>query len=269
MKKLSCKEIQKKSLQLLVFFNEYTQKNNLTYYLSGGTLLGAVRHKGFIPWDDDVDIMMPRKDYERLIQEFEETEQYCVSSYENDPEFENRWARIWDKYTERDFFLYDTKRLGVYLDIFPLDGYPDSRLLSVIHDIHLRILVELWNTYMIPGPGNDLHFKRIRKVIRRLFYNEPRKMSKKINETAMKYDYEKCNYVGPSICMHYMFKERNRKEIYKPIFLPFEGGMFPAPAGYDIYLKKLYGDYMQLPPEEKRVSNHAFVIWEKEPVKEE
>lgn len=257
MKTLSLKEIQNRDLKLLIYFDTFAKEHNLTYYLSGGTLLGAVRHQGFIPWDDDVDIMMPREDYERLIAEFRETEQYKLLSYETDPEYENHYIRITDKRTIREWHLFETKKTGLFLDIFPMDGFPSSSLLSLLHTLLIRYYFELWNTVMKPGVDCDLHFQKLRKIIKPLLKHTPRYYGLKINCIAKKYDYNRCSYAGVAIITHYMFRERNKRSIYeKKQYLQFEGHMFPVPGNYDVYLHNLYGDYMKLPPEENRKPHH-------------
>ena len=98
MKELDCKEIQSIGLEILCAFDAFAKKHNLTYYLSGGTLLGAVRHKGFIPWDDDIDLMMPRPDYQYLIHHFQH-KQYHLSCCDLERDYCSFQARIWDTNT--------------------------------------------------------------------------------------------------------------------------------------------------------------------------
>ncbi len=265
MKELSCKEVQEIELEMLRYFDGFAREHGLKYFLAGGTLLGAVRHKGFIPWDDDVDLMLPRKDYERLIEIFEETDSYRLLSYKKDPSFPFKNARIIDKHTSLKYKYLLTDEMGVFLDLFPIDGFPDSKFLSDMHVRRIYYNWEIWNTSLKRKPNNSLRFKKLRAFIR-LFLGEPGKYSEKIDRLAMKYDYDTCNYAGVAIIIHYMFRERNRKEVYeKSVLIPFEDIMVPAPVGYDEYLTQLYGgNYMEMPPVEKRQTHHSYTITRKD-----
>ena len=121
MEKLTCKEIQSHCVEMLRYFDAYATSQNITYYLSGGTLLGAVRHQGFIPWDDDVDLMLPRKDYERLIHDFDGGERYEIISCETNDEYGTPFARIWDKRTALKWTSSREVPIGVFIDLFPID----------------------------------------------------------------------------------------------------------------------------------------------------
>ncbi len=262
---LTREEIQCRELKLLAYFDGFMRKHNLTYFMSGGTLLGAVRHKGFIPWDDDADLMMPRDDYEKLLSLFKDEDEYRLSSIETDPEYQYPYARLWDPATEIEWSNYDTEKIGVFVDIFPIDGFPDSRLLSDIHVINIRLLTELWHTVMKAGPGNDLHFKKLRKMVRPFLKDDPQVYLRRINKAGKRYSWKNSRFAGVSTLTHYMFKERNPKNIYEEtVYLPFEHLSLPAPSGYSTYLTNLYGDYMTPPPESARKTDHTFAVKERE-----
>ena len=258
---LTREEIHSRELEMLAFFDDLMKKHRLTYFMSGGTLLGAVRHKGFIPWDDDADLMMPRDDYEKLLELFDNNDRFRLSCIDNDPKYQYPYARLWDPETEIEWATYDTERIGLFVDIFPIDGFPDSRLLSNLHIINIRLLTELWHTVMKAGPGNDLHFKRLRRMVRPFLHQDPQYYLRLINKTGKRYPFKSSRYAGVSTLTHYMFRERNPKEIYdETVRLPFENLSLPAPSGYAVYLTNLYGDYMTPPPEDSRRTDHTFAV---------
>lgn len=262
MKELTVEDIQKRGLEMLSFFDKYASEHNIKYFLSGGTLLGAVRHQGFIPWDDDIDLMLPRDDYERLIEDFEETEEYKILSCDKMADYEYDYARIIDKSTKLEWKDYKTSQMGVFVDLFPIDGFPRSRALSNLHSIHVFFIKNLWASAMVPGEWNKSRVAGVRNLIR-IFTAKPNNYCNHINRIAKMYDYNKCDYAGVAITTHYLFKERNRRAIYDEVVrLNFEKLLLPAPKQYNEYLEQLYGDYMKLPPEEKRISEHEFIAWE-------
>ena len=135
MEKLTCKEIQSHCVEMLRYFDAYATSQNITYYLSGGTLLGAVRHQGFIPWDDDVDLMLPRKDYERLIHDFDGGERYEIISCETNDEYGTPFARIWDKRTALKWTSSREVPIGVFIDLFPIELVRVLQFFTSIHRI--------------------------------------------------------------------------------------------------------------------------------------
>ena len=262
MKELNCREIQERCLEILRAFDAYAQKNGLTYYLAGGTLLGAVRHKGFIPWDDDVDLMMPRKDYEKLIHSFQH-EQYRVDSCETNSQYATPFARIWDTHTALQWEVVNDFPIGVFIDIFPIDGYPEGDLPFQLHVRRLKLQRAKINSAIRTKLRDDEKYHSIKKILKKVWNKSGNTYAKELNQIAQKYPYDACNYVGDTTTTVHIFKERNPKKLYaKTVYLPFEDMQLPAPVGYDVYLKHLYGDYMQLPPEDKRVTEHMFKIYQ-------
>lgn len=261
---LKCKEIQEYGAKIISNIDEYCRKNELSYFMAGGTVLGAVRHKGFIPWDDDVDLMMPRPDYEKFIRDFKD-DRYIVSSCEYDSDYNTPFARVWDSKTELRFLTSEDKTIGVFVDIFPIDGYPDNSYIAKLHMYRLkyrRFKINAANRKAFL-PGEKYTF--LKKLVKCLWRKSGNYYSRQLNLLAKKYSYDDCRYVGVTTTTVHIFKERNPKKLYeKTVYLDFEGMKLPAPIGYKRYLQKLYGDYMKLPPEDKRISEHSFTARLKE-----
>lgn len=265
-KKLSKEEIFKYSLDMLEFVDSICKKNNIAYFLHAGTLLGAVRHKGFIPWDDDVDICMSRKQFKRLLKTFQDTQQYELQFYDRTKGYDLPYAKIRDKRTLRvDEFTnkpYDPEK-GLDIDIFIIDGYSNN---IVLRKIHFAIQNRLFKEFIRSGAkttSNDNSVKKFLKQLYQAIFTQSL-MAKCVNFFAGFWNMEKVQYAG---CMVGLY--RHKIELAKSkSFLEvkegeFEGRKFPIPGDADDVLKSIYGpDYMTPPPLEKRVSTHtSYVIW--------
>lgn len=258
---LNCSEIQSVCYDMLRFFSEYAKKNKLRFYMAGGTLLGAVRHKGFIPWDDDVDLMMPRRDYNRLIKIFHD-DRYQLSCCERDKKYKTPFLRIWDNHTVLKWDYSNEKEIGAFIDIFPIDGFPVSEFKTKIHLYHIKMYRSMLNLANRTGYYKNEKNVTIKKICKFFLRKDGNAYARALNRVAVKYKYDKCDYVGVKTTSPHLFKEKNSKSIFREtVFLPFHDLKLPAPGGYDIYLKHLYGDYKQLPPEDKRITEHMFKIY--------
>lgn len=274
-KKTELKDVQKEALKILLAFRDICEKNGLNYYISGGTFLGAVRHGGFIPWDDDVDVAMPRKDFNRFLEivEKELPEGYSINHFTRDhssmyyvPKIENSKIQLISRIAREE------KKIPLWIDIFPLDGLPDNPLIRKIHCFRLLCLRGEYKLAFFDQLVNYKNKNRpwyenavisvAKKVnIGKLF--DSYKVFCKLDKVLSRYDFYEStdimNFMGS-----YKFRSiMNREEIYKDgaVYL-FEGYEFNAPKEYDIYLKQIYGDYMKLPPEEKRNWHETEVVSE-------
>ena len=257
--------MQKKQLELLHELDRVCKKNGLHYCLSSGTCLGAVRHGGFIPWDDDIDVIMSWEDAEKLAQRQEDfKENYFVQNYKTDPEFPSTHYRLCDSSTS--CFLHETEGLninhGIFIDIYIYYPYPDSKLKArkiILDSFIYRVLV------MKEGPRNHGTAARILGRTVLLFYPEKRRAAKiqKI-ENEYKYNGGKtyvATYFGRDVTLFKSIKYP--KEWFEDlVFLKFEDMTVPCPGDPQKYCEYQYGStYMQLPPEEKRKPHHDFIYF--------
>ena len=257
--KMTLKECKEISLDILIDVAEFCEKNNITYYLSVGTLLGAIRHKGFIPWDDDIDIMMPRPDYTRFLKE------YRSDKYKVYKPSEGRfyYAKIYDpstvKYeTDVDYNKYEP--IGVDIDLFPLDGIVnDKEIIDKIYkkECFLETLLRLSNQ---PIFNRKNPIKAINRIIPRIIGSK--NLVRMIEKNAQTYDYDSSDYVIRMRWSPNGFTGALPKSIYEKDYAEFEGHRFCIPKGYDEWLTAFFGDYMTLPPEDKRVV-HKFECYRK------
>ena len=260
MERISLEECKKISLDILIDVAEYCTKHNLRYYLSVGTLLGAVRHKGYIPWDDDIDIMMPRPDYQKFLDNYDG--KYKLLKPEEGMLY---YAKAYDPDTikyEPGVDYKKNKPYGVDIDIFPLDGMVDDKeKLDKIYklDTFLEMLLRLSNQ---PIFYRKNPLKCINRIIPRIIGSK--NLVKMIEKNASQYDYDNSDYVVRMRWSPHGFTGALPKEVYEPIIGEFEGHEFIIPKGYDKWLRAFYGDdYMSLPPEDKRVT-HVYECYRKE-----
>lgn len=267
MKKLNLDEIKIIELKILLELDNFCKKNNLKYYLAGGTLLGAIRHKGFIPWDDDIDVCMPREDYEFLVNNFTSNNKNLIIKSSLLNNLDIPFAKILDMSTEIDskFDESETKKY-LWIDIFPVDGLPEN--LDRVKEIYsicnfYRTILLLADAKL--GEGTTLFRKCSKYILKPLakLYGKKRCVEK-LEKIAQSNSYETSKYVGIVTWGLYGIGERMLKsEFKKSIEIEFEGHKFLAFSCWDSYLKGLYGNYMELPPVEKR-KTHNMTVYLKE-----
>lgn len=263
MRKLDSREIKDIELNILIEFDKFCEANHLYYVMCGGTLLGAVRHKGFIPWDDDIDVLMPRPDYDRLINgegiDFSSLPDYLrVASWKNG-EIKFPFMKMLDTRTKVkvDFFDAEQSVDKIWIDIFPIDGNPhDEAELKKLYKKSIRWRKILCLKTAQPGEGKT-KLKRLLKpfLIKLVGVFSFDYLCRKIDKISTEYNFDNCEEIG-GVLWGYGPQERvNKKAFMTPVKLEFEGKQFNAPSNWDEYLTGLYKDYMQLPPEDKRVQH--------------
>ena len=256
---LDISEIHAELLKLLVQFHEVCETHGLRYSMDAGTLLGAVRHKGFIPWDDDMDVIMPRSDYEQLISLNKDNLPNNIDIVTN--RINNGFIYPFAKFCNREIYAHEPLLEGkfdesLWIDVFPMDGLPgdpEERERQFQRAEYMRRRAVL--TYLPAGTRKSalhLMLKRLAGVYYRLT-TSPQKAYADLERTAQTYPFE-----GSPYCADLVFVESGVRaclpatDFDNRIMLPFEGRDFWAVPSWDAYLTGLYGDYMQLPPENER-----------------
>ncbi len=259
-------KMQAVGLKMALYFDEFCRKNGLTYFLCGGCCIGSVRTGGFIPWDDDVDVFMPRESYERLKELWQDTEQYEIQFSTKDFECQSPFITICDKHTT--FVKTYRKDMdvshGVALDILPIDGCPQG---------FKRKMQKLWAlcySLFIVGKAPDNHGKTVRALGKIALALVPTKglryrLWRFCEKKMTKYPISECDYIT-ELCSgpFYMQKEYPKEAFAEMKRVNFEGHQLPIPVGYDTYLKMAFGDYMRLPPVEKQVCHHEYEFMDME-----
>lgn len=248
------------------------KKNNLKYYLIGGSLIGAVRHKGFIPWDDDIDVAIPREDYDKFIQlaTSQMKEKYKLEHYTINPNYRFYLLNVVDKTAKIVIQRVTPLESNVGIDILPIDGIPNNRFVRMIYKfkiLYYRALAGLFNVKYIRDKKRSLIEKiliRIGKIINFEKILNIRKIREKNDKLVRKYKYDECEFVG-TFFGNYGFHEIVPKTFFgKGSTVEFEKEKFNAPQHVHKYLTHMYGDYMKLPPESKRIGHHILKIIKKD-----
>jgi lipopolysaccharide cholinephosphotransferase len=255
--------LQEEQKRIMDVIHQFCVENNIVYYMIGGTLLGAVRHKGFIPWDIDIDIAMPRADYEKFIATFfDEKGIYACNSYhsvENYPrphmEVHNKKTHIVSKF---DKFNKSEMYRGIFVDIFPLDNVPCS-------DSEREAHAKLVRKYKMMLYYKQCYFYQKENVIKSLvkksmswalFAFSKNKICTKIDMAMRKYENDPSSGYICSMASRYSYKKQTMPREYygKPILMQFDDRQYYAPAKSHEYLTQLYGDYMTPPTKKQQVA---------------
>ena len=256
------KDVRKIQLNILIKLDEVCKKNGLRYYLAFGTCLGALRHKGFIPWDDDIDVLMPYDDTKKLISlQNQFGERYFVQSKETDPDYRSIAMRIRDCETTciegNEINLKINK--GIYVDIYPYYECSKNKFIRIIDILRSNLLKVLVNNQPPVNHGKVLAF--LSRSALALFSEKSR--LKKIKELEKRLSSvrgeEILDYYGQDVAL-FTAISYPKQWFMQPRKLEFEGLFFDGATEPEKYMTKRYGNYMQLPPVEEQVVHHTYVI---------
>ena len=256
------KKLHSTLVEILDYCDALCKDNNLTYFLAGGTALGAKRHQGFIPWDDDLDIVMPREDYDKLIKIIREDKNsaYKVQDQSSEDDYFLAFAKVRKENTLFREKISDGlyKDNGIYIDVFPLDTFDNResfglkidifRLKLIIHALRFRSCKKFYKE-------NSTRVKYTIDCILSFPYNffSNKILLEKARKLMIKRDGHEPKYVASFAGLYSVEKEIMEYDIYyPPKKVQFEGKLYPSLSKLEVYLERMYGDYMELPPESKR-----------------
>lgn len=277
-------ELQVVELDLFKEFKKICDKHNLTYYAIGGTCIGAVRHHGFIPWDDDIDVAMPIDDYRSFIQIAKREIPSHIELYliEDHPHWFRNFIKIHDSNTtfaEADSINHVDRYTGVYMDIMPVYGMPKGRIRQVIASYFNDYYQYMNRRQRIPYTNGRHFIDYIIKIPRLLHGRNRKELTLYNNMIEKRFGKYKVNNSDKILFgwrdrienAHLAFSYKTMfdyKDFSSTIDLPFEDTTIKVPVGFDHYLTSEFGDYMKLPPEEKRITHNTAIVDLEKPYKE-
>lgn len=261
MREIPITESKKMLIDIMDAIDSYCRKESIQYSLAYGTLIGAVRHQGFIPWDDDIDILMPRKDYDKFIHSFH-TDSFRVFSSESDHSYPLQYAKV------SDIRTYSVDQWGnesyLAIDVFPIDGLPNSSIIRQIYIKRIEFLSRIWSSQLFTKNlkcSREFSFQKNCLILASKFiglFFSMETVSKHFIHVKHRFPFEQsksCTLLRPPIVIFNTEKMRNLVDA------TFEGHIYKIPEEYDYQLRLIYGDYMTVPPVEEQVNHSARTYW--------
>lgn len=256
MRRIGLEELKLLQLDILENVHNYCVAHGITYFLSSGSLLGAVRHGGYIPWDDDIDIYMPRPSYDIFVRTYKD-ENFRVRALENDPDYNLAFAKVENPKTllkeDYDYWV----NIGVNIDVFPVDGVPNRQ------EDRERLFTTI-NKYRNLHDLKQMKYRKGRKWYKNLFlmlsklfiWQSPRTIAEKLDQSINK-ENQDSEYVANLPLGNGIKSCFPRETMSEQVDIKFENITVKTMKGYHEYLSKTYGDYMKLPPKEKQITHHT------------
>lgn len=243
---------QLKLLEILVYFQDFCNEHNLRFWLAAGTCLGAVRHKGFIPWDDDLDVQMPREDYDKLVELWDkeaDTNRFkcCVTTKDYSSRFPMATIRSTDTTCIYDHSVNDDICHGLKIDVEFLDGVPEGKIKRKFV-LFCASIFALFRAQRVPVRSGSLKTKIASSLLK--IFSSPR--TQWFISCWCEKQLKKTKYGSTTMVRYLGCRLHPSKEFERITLLDFEGYKMPVPESYDEMLRDSYGDYMQLPPEKDR-----------------
>lgn len=259
MRAIDTEELKRLQMEIMDYVHDFCINNNIKYSLACGTLIGAVRHRGFIPWDDDLDIMLPREEYNKLAELWDNAQHpyifHCINK-------KNNQGLPYGKISNPQTLMCegDGRKMGVNIDVYPIDGVESIDDFNVRHQQVMEKYIEL--SYVNRSFNGSLN-TILRNIIRRIqfFPKTPASIAAKISEIAEIRNSASCNYLFEMVAGRGYKGPFLSSSFNEVIDMKFENRYYKVLSGYDNYLTCMFGDYMKLPPVEKRVSHHKFTAW--------
>lgn len=256
--------VQEKLLEMLEWFHNYCHDNNITYYIVGGSMLGAVRHRGFIPWDDDIDVAVPRPDYIKLLEIFKNQidHYYLESPYTGNNDYYYTYAKLYDTNTTLVEKTRRNCKRGLYIDVFPLDGVGSTEKemrtnFVKVDRLNMFLMTRTCAIEKRRGLGKNAAIVASRCIPS--FIVNDRNLVVKVDKIAASFGYEKCNYVA-NLMGAYRKREIMEKRIFgNPTEYKFEDIIVDGVECYDEFLTHIYGEWNKLPPIDKQKTAHNYI----------
>lgn len=263
MEKISLEELKHTQICILEDVARFCESHGICYFLAYGTLIGAIRHKGFIPWDDDIDLIMPRPDYEKFISSYSSKFYRTISPLVGGG-YPFPYAKVEDIRTLLDEHQDNRYPMGINVDVFAIDGLPEDEKISAAHCRKIQYMRKLLQIKQIKLSRKRTLLKNIPHFIGKMLLSAipVRVFVNKICKEATRYSFADCDYVAD---LNFGGPERRvPKSVFEEsVIVEFEGKNYHAPVGYDVWLRKIFGDYMVLPPKENQMTGHTFTAYRK------
>ena len=263
MKEISIQEMKGMQLDILRHVHDYCMQNHLCYSIGYGTLIGAIRHRGYIPWDDDIDVMMPRPDYDKFVANYKDKAGvFRVVDYKSRDTIAFPFSKVEDCRTTLKGTMSE---FGISIDVFPIDIVPnDENERNAVLTRYEKLILQLERTTNFYKINSSL-YQKVRNVIKRIvfyiIYPSRKRIIQELDDLIYAYNWndEFANMSYTVLGSPYRRKEIGKFEDYvETIDVEFEGEFFKCIKNYERNLTQIYGDYMKLPPLEKRVLTHGY-----------